>query len=266
LFQALGDDGVAVVNADDRFADLWRGFIGTRRTLRFGMKQSADVAVLPGTERMEVGDSLAMRFVLRTSGGDVAVRMQLCGRHNALNACAAAAAALAVGATSQDIERGLAGLQTVKGRLQLKLAAPGLRILDDTYNANPNSLRAALQVLAMASGGKIMVLGDMGELGPGAQDMHADMGEEARADGVEKLFTVGMLSRFTAERFGAGARHFSTQAELITALSKTLNETALRPVTILVKGSRRMQMERVVEALMAPDDGETSSAAKGLQP
>ncbi len=266
LFQALGDDGIAVVNADDRFAVLWQGLIGTRRTLRFGVDQAADVTVLAGTEQMEVGDAMAMRFSLRTSGGDVAVRMQLCGHHNVINAAAAAAAALAAGATTQDIERGLAGLQTVKGRLQLKLMAAGLRILDDTYNANPNSLRAALQVLAMAPTRKIVVLGDMGELGVGAQDMHAAMGEEARASGVEKLFTVGMLSRFTAERFGAGAKHFPTQAELIAALSKTLSDTSLRPVTILVKGSRRMQMERVVEALLAPGDGKTRSAAKGLQP
>jgi UDP-N-acetylmuramoyl-tripeptide--D-alanyl-D-alanine ligase len=266
LFQALGDDGIAVVNADDRFAVLWQGLIGTRRTLRFGVDQAADVTVLAGTEQMEVGDAMAMRFSLRTSGGDVAVRMQLCGHHNVINAAAAAAAALAAGATTQDIESGLAGLQTVKGRLQLKLMAAGLRILDDTYNANPNSLRAALQVLAMAPTRKIVVLGDMGELGVGAQDMHAAMGEEARASGVEKLFTVGMLSRFTAERFGAGAKHFPTQAELIAALSKTLSDTSLRPATILVKGSRRMQMERVVEALLAPGDGKTRSAAKGLQP
>jgi len=266
LFQALGEDGVAVVNADDRFAELWQGLIGTRRTLHFGVDQAADVTVLAGTEQMEVGDAMAMRFTLRTSGGDVAVHMQLCGRHNVINACAAAASALAVGATTQDIERGLAGLQTVKGRLQLKLMASGPRILDDTYNANPNSLRAALQVLAMAPTRKIVVLGDMGELGAGAQDMHAEMGEEVRASGVENLFTVGLLSRFTAERFGAGARHFTTQAELIAALSKILSDTALRPVTILIKGSRRMQMERVVEALMAPGDGKTRSAAMGLQP
>jgi UDP-N-acetylmuramoyl-tripeptide--D-alanyl-D-alanine ligase len=264
LYQALDDTGIAVLNTDDRFADLWRELIGTRRTLSFGMKQSADVTVLPGTEQMEVGDSLTTRFSLHAPHGDIPVHMPLCGRHNVLNACAAAAATLALGATPQDIARGLAGLQTVKGRLQLRRAAAGLHILDDTYNANPASLRAALQVLAMAPGKKILALGDMGELGAGAEVMHGEMGEEARASGVEKLFTVGMLTRFTAERFGSGAQHFTSQADLIAALAKLLNDTAVGPVTLLVKGSRRMQMERVVEALLAACDGKVRSVAKDL--
>jgi UDP-N-acetylmuramoyl-tripeptide--D-alanyl-D-alanine ligase len=264
LYQALDDTGIAVLNTDDRFADLWRELIGTRRTLSFGMKQSADVTVLPGTEQMEVGDSLTTRFSLHAPHGDIPVHMPLCGRHNVLNACAAAAATLALGATPQDIARGLAGLQTVKGRLQLRRAAAGLHILDDTYNANPASLRAALQVLAMAPGKKILALGDMGELGAGAEVMHGEMGEEARASGVEKLFTVGMLTRFTAERFGSGAQHFTSQADLIAALAKLLNDTAVGPVTLLVKGSRRMQMERVVEALLAACDAKVRSVAKDL--
>jgi UDP-N-acetylmuramoyl-tripeptide--D-alanyl-D-alanine ligase len=265
LYQALDHAGIAVLNAEDRFADLWRGLIGTRRTMSFGWEQSADVTVLPGTEQMEVGDSLTTRFSLSTPHGGITVHMPLCGRHNVLNACAAAAATLAVGATPRDIARGLAGLQTVKGRLQLKRATAGLRILDDTYNANPASLRAALQVLAMAPGKKILALGDMGELGAGAEEMHGEMGEEARASGVEQLFTVGVLTRFTAERFGAGAQHFSSQAELIAALAKLLNDATPGPVTLLVKGSRRMQMERVVEALLTAGDGKARSAAKDLQ-
>lgn len=264
LFQALDEEGVAVLNADDRFAGLWAEFIGARRTMRFGMEQAAQVTAVSGTEQMEVGDVLATRFILRTPGGDVPVRMQLCGRHNVINACAAAAAALAAGASKDDIAQGLASLQAVKGRLQLKLAAPGVRVLDDTYNANPASLRAALQVLAMAPGRKMLLLGDMGELGEGAEDLHGEMGEEARSAGVEQLFTVGMLSRATAQHFGAGARHCATQEELIGAVREALRSAAARPVTILVKGSRRMQMEKVVAALLAfAAGGDTNSMRKG---
>jgi UDP-N-acetylmuramoyl-tripeptide--D-alanyl-D-alanine ligase len=255
LFQALAADGVAVLNADDRFAPLWVQLIGARPTLRFGLEQAADVSVVPGTEHMEVDDVLALRCTLRTPAGDVPIRMQLCGRHNLVNACAAAAAAVAAGAGAADIQRGLASLQAVKGRLQLILAAPDVRVLDDTYNANPTSLLAALRVLALAPGKKILVLGDMGELGAGAEGLHGELGEEARAAGVEQLFTVGLLSRFTAQRFGAGARHFAAQGELIAALRATLSAASRQAVTVLVKGSRRMQMERVVAALVDGDDG-----------
>ncbi|MEJ2565884.1 MAG: UDP-N-acetylmuramoyl-tripeptide--D-alanyl-D-alanine ligase [Gammaproteobacteria bacterium] len=257
LFQALDTDGMAVVNADDRFAALWLQFIGARPVLRFGLEQAADVSVVPGTEQMEVGDVLALRCTLRTPAGDIPIRMHLCGRHNVINACAAAAAA---GAGAADIQRGLASLQAVKGRLQLLVVAPELRVLDDTYNANPTSLRAALQVLAVAPGKKLLVLGDMSELGAGAEGLHGELGDEARAAGVEQLFTVGELSRFTAQRFGAGARHFTTQEELIAALRAGLNGNAGRVVTILVKGSRRMQMERVVAALASGAAGSTGGA------
>lgn len=263
LFQSLDEEGVAVLNADDRFAGLWAELIGTRRTVRFGLDQAADVSVVAGTEQMEVSDLLATYFTLRTPSGDISIRLQLCGRHNVINACAAAAAALTASASIEDVQQGLASLQAVKGRLQLKLAGPDLRVLDDTYNANPASLRAALQVLAMARGRKILVLGDMGELGAGAEDIHGELGEEARAAGVEQLFTTGVLSRFTAQNFGAGARHFSTQQDLIAALREVLSGMATRPVTVLVKGSRRMQMERVVTALLAPvDDGQANPMRK----
>jgi len=255
LFQALDADGVAVLNADDRFAPLWAQLIGARATLRFSVEQAADVSVVPGTEQMEIGDALTTRFTLRTLAGDIPIRMQFCGRHNVSNACAATAAALAAGAGVADIQRGLASLQAVKGRLQLKRITAGIRVLDDTYNANPNSLRAALQVLGAAPGKKIVVLGDMGELGVGAEGLHGEIGEEARDAGVEQLLTVGELTRFTTQRFGAGARHFATQDELIAALRAELGATSQQAVTVLVKGSRRMQMERVVAALVG--DGET---------
>jgi UDP-N-acetylmuramoyl-tripeptide--D-alanyl-D-alanine ligase len=261
LFQSLDADGVAVLNADDRFAPLWAQLIGARATLRFGVEQAADVSVVPGTEQMEIGDALTMRFTLRSPAGDIPIRMQLCGRHNVSNACAATAAALAAGAGVADIQRGLASLQAVKGRLQLKRAMAGVRVLDDTYNANPTSLRAALQVLVAAPGKKILVLGDMGELGAGAEGLHGELGEEARDAGVEQLFTVGELTRFTAQRFGAGARHFATQEELIAVLRAELGAGQQQVVTVLVKGSRRMQMERVVAALVADGEADMTGGA-----
>jgi UDP-N-acetylmuramoyl-tripeptide--D-alanyl-D-alanine ligase len=263
LFQSLEEGGVAVLNADDRFAALWSDLIGARRTLRFGVQQAADIALKTGSECMELGDVLETRFTLRTPGGEIPIHLQLCGHHNVINACAAAAAALAAGAGSEDIQQGLAGLRAVKGRLQLKVAPDGLRLLDDTYNANPASLQAALQVLAKAPGCKILVLGDMGELGPDSQEMHAEMGAAARAAGVEQLYTIGVLTGRTTLSFGAGARHFATQEYLIAALRAALRETAARPVLVLVKGSRRMQMERVVTALLEPGcDGGTKPMSK----
>ena len=249
LFQALSSEGVAVLNADDRFAGMWAEMIGARRTLRFGLERPADLSVVAGSERMEVGEGLATHFTLRMPGGELSLRLQLSGRHNVLNACAAAAAALAAGVGGEEIREGLAALAPVKGRLQLKLAAPGLRVLDDTYNANPSSLRAALQVLSLVPGRRWLVLGDMAELGGNAAELHAEMAEAAHLAGVEQLYSVGVLTRYTAERFGAGARHFPAQEALIAALREDLRGAAALPITILVKGSRRMAMERVVAAL-----------------
>lgn len=262
LFQILDADGVAVLNADDRFAALWAKFIGGRKTMRFGLEQAADVSVLPGSEQMVIGDALSMYFTLCTPVGDIPIRMHLCGRHNVINACAAAAATLPLGVAIGEIQQGLASLQAVKGRLQLKVVTPGVRFLDDTYNANPTSLRAALEVLALAPGKKILVLGDMGELGTGAEELHGKMGEEARASGVEQLFTVGELTRFTARCFGVGAQHFATQVELIAALRALLFGTSSQDAMILVKGSRRMQMERVVTELLSGGDDEAKLMGK----
>ena len=152
-------------------------------------------------------------------------------------------------------------VQRLLGLLELFLL---IRLTLVFLNANPASLRAALQVLAIAPGKKMLLLGDMGELGEGAEDLHGEMGEEARSAGVEQLFTVGMLTRATARRFGAGARHCATQEELIGAVREALRNAAARPVTILVKGSRRMQMEKVVAALLAfAAGGDTNSMRKG---
>lgn len=252
IYAALAADGVAVLNADDAYADYWRGVIGRRPVISFGYAH-AEVTVVDGTERMMDGAHPGLAFTLRTPRGEAPVHLQLLGRHNVINACAAAAAALAVGADMGDIQAGLAAMRPVKGRLQWRRLNQRVSVIDDTYNANPSSVRAALRVLVELPGRHLFVMGDLGELGEGAEELHANLGGVARAAGVAELYTAGVLSGRTAAAFGAGAHHFSTQAELIDALRKRLTKGD-EPITLLVKGSRRAQMEKVVEALTGAAD------------
>ena len=247
IYAALGAEGVAVVNADDAFAGYWRTVIGARRALNFGYAD-ADVSVVPGSEQWHGADS-ALRFTLHTPAGDVPINLNLLGRHNLVNACAAAAVALAAGAELDDVRAGLAAMQAVKGRLQLQRIDARASVIDDSYNANPSSMQAALQVLAGLPGTRIFVMGDMGELGAGAAELHADLGRAARTAQVGEFYSTGELSGHAAAAFGAGAQHFATQSELIAALQKRLALNDER-ITLLVKGSRRAQMEKVVEALV----------------
>ncbi|HEY9199575.1 MAG TPA: UDP-N-acetylmuramoyl-tripeptide--D-alanyl-D-alanine ligase [Gammaproteobacteria bacterium] len=242
LFAGLPDNAVAVINADDRFADLWRGLAQGRTQLCFGLQNAADVratyaAHAHGTE-----------IRMQTPQGDIDVLLPLPGRHNVLNALAAAAAALAAGAGLADVKAGLEALGSVSGRLQRKTRTDGGVVLDDTYNANPASLRAAIDVLRDLPGEGWLVLGDMGELGADAERLHAEIGAYARAAGIYGLFTLGPLSAQAGRAFGPQAQVFDDLNALTAAL-----RTQLRPdVTVLVKGSRSAGMERVVQALLAP--------------
>jgi len=165
------------------------------------------------------------------------------GEHNVRNALAAAAAAVAMGISKENITSGLSRFSGMKGRMQKKRCLHDAMLIDDSYNANPESVRAALAVLAKSPGEKILVLGDMGELGENAVDFHERIGEEARLIGIDRLFTLGELSAHSVMKFGIGAQHFKRIEDLLTAI-----ETVLAPdVTLLVKGSRSMQMERVVK-------------------
>ena len=244
IFEGLPAGGTAVINADDHYADLWRGTGTGLRRLSFGMDRPADVTVRD--LRPDFGFEQA-RFTLVTPRGAVDVMLPLPGRHNIMNALAAAACAEAVGVSLEEIRSGLESMRPVKGRLQSKPGFRRSRILDDSYNANPASLRAALDVLREYPGRRWLVLGDMGELGLDAADMHHDAGEAARECGVEQLFAFGDLSRKAAEGFGAGARHFASLEDLVRAVRAELAPE----VTVLVKGSRAMAMERIVDALCA---------------
>ncbi len=244
IYTGLRPGGCAVINVDDRFAGYWREACAGLRQVGFGLTPGADVTAVDirGTDG-------AMQFVLAAGGERVPVSLPLYGRHNVMNALAAAACTLALGIPPARIAAGLGAVRAVKGRLQLKPAHGGARVIDDTYNANPASLDAALAVLADFPGRRWLVLGDMGELGDGAPELHARAGRAARSAGVERLFALGPLSRNAVHEFGAGAGHFDAPGELLAAL-----DPALAPdVTVLVKGSRSMAMERVVNAIRSGD-------------
>ena len=239
IFEELPERGTAVINADDRYAPLWRDLAAGRRIVEFGLEHAA-----PVTARYTLR-FLDSEIVVKTPLGEAAAVLQAPGVHNVRNALAASAAAFALAVPAPKIAAGLARFTGVKGRLQKKAAAKGATLIDDTYNANPESARAAIAVLARAPGRKVLVLGDMGELGQGAREMHAGIGVSAREGGVDRLLTLGELSADAARAFGGGAQHHARIEDLVSA-----TERELAPgVTVLVKGSRFMRMERVVEAL-----------------
>lgn len=239
IYRGLRENGVAVINADDAYADLWRGMAGTQRQLCFGMAPEAIV-----TARWQP-EGCGSRLWLQTPVGEAELLLPVPGRHNVMNALAAAALALALDLSLDAIRRGLEGMQGVAGRLARRAAFNGAQLIDDSYNANPASMRAAIDVLAACPAPRILVVGDMGELGSDAMQLHREIGAYARTAGIDALYASGPLSLATAEGFGVGAQHFTDCAALAAALRQVLTVES----TVLVKGSRSARMERVVEAL-----------------
>ncbi|HEY9145692.1 MAG TPA: UDP-N-acetylmuramoyl-tripeptide--D-alanyl-D-alanine ligase [Thiobacillus sp.] len=240
IFNGLSDAGIAVFNADDPHAWLWREANAQRCVIDFGIRQPA--AVRGHCQPGDFGSVLTLTLPNAT----LDIALQVPGEHNAMNALAAAAAAFALDVSHRSIVAGLSGFSGVKGRLQRKAALHGSTFIDDTYNANPDSVKAALAVLASQPGRKILVLGDMGELGSDAAAMHAQIGLAARAAGVDRLLALGELTQETVRAFGTGAMHFERIQELLAELENELTPDT----TVLVKGSRFMQMERVVQSFM----------------
>ena len=249
IFAGLGDHGTAVINADDAHAPLWRSLAGTHDLLEFALDQNADIS---GQWQPE---GSGLRLVARTPQGEFTALLQVPGAHNARNALAATAAAIALNVPLDTIAAGLEKFAGVTGRLQRKAGRNGAMLIDDTYNANPASMRAAIGVLAQQGGKRVFVLGDMGELGEGAATFHAEIGAEAKRAGIEKLYALGELSRDAVREFGSGARHSASLDELIAELDKELEAGT----TVLVKGSRFMKMERVVQACMAQGEKQCCS-------
>jgi UDP-N-acetylmuramoyl-tripeptide--D-alanyl-D-alanine ligase len=255
MIAGLAADAVAVINADDEFAPLWRGMTRAR-VVDFGM--TAGAAVRASDLRLQVdAQGFATHFTLHGDAGSVPVALALAGRHNVSNALAAAAAALAAGATLQQIAAGLRSVQAVPGRMQFKALAGGAWLIDDSYNANPSSARAALEVLAEIAGRRWLVLGDMGELGAHAADSHREIGTLARVLGIERVFTFGALAALAAENFGAGAERYDN----IDALSQAVGSALRGDVRLLVKGSRLNRLERLVAALTAGGVAATATGA-----
>lgn len=242
IYEGLDQKGIAVINADDNYANFWRSKIKGLQQLSFGIEQPADICAKIISDSRSCGEN---RFILNTPSGTTEVHLPLLGQHNIINALAAAACAFGLGIGVDTIKQGLEKMQPVKGRLEIKKGMNNSRIIDDTYNANPASLMAAIKVLKTFNGHHWLVLGDMGELGSAGEAMHAKAGEQARENGVERLFATGKLSQLAVNSFGKNAEHFDTAEEL----AERLKTEIAADVTLLVKGSRSMQMESVVNSL-----------------
>jgi UDP-N-acetylmuramoyl-tripeptide--D-alanyl-D-alanine ligase len=240
VFRALPAAGVAVFPAGDEFTMLWTGLADARPCLTFGDASSDADIVLAGSEWQQGH----WQVRAQTPAGAMSFRLHIAGRHNVRNALAAAACGLAAGAPLEAISRGLETFEPVKGRsraLGVKLGARTLTVVDDSYNANPDSVRAAIDVLAELPGPRLLVLGDMGEVGNQGPAFHAEVGDYARQRGIEQLFTHG------DQALAMKGRHFAGIDALNAAVLQALPKTE----SVLVKGSRFMRMERVVEAITA---------------
>ncbi len=251
LIDALAADGVAVFPADDAYAPLWRDAAAKHRVLDFALSDS-NIAAVTGSL------SAYGQLHIETPAGAVNVQLRTLGEHNARNALAASAAALAAGVSLTAIKQGLEAFEPVKGRLQIKHAVVeplvGAVVIDDTYNANPDSMCAAIDVLAAQPSPRVLVMGDMGEVGERGPEFHREIGEYARKHGIDALFALGQASRDACVAYGTQAQHFASAQALIEQLFKQLHGST----TLLIKGSRFMQMERIVEALVQLPQAKTA--------
>lgn len=241
ILSGLSENGIAVLNADDPFFSLWTELAGAHRVISFAADNAAEVTA----DYVLHADSVRMH--IHSPWGSGECTLAVAGKHNVSNALAAAAAAGAAGVSIDDITAGLASWQGVKGRLQ-RSQLGNVQLIDDSYNANPASLKASIDVLARQPGTRLLVMGDMKELGADAADLHAGIGELAAQSGIDGLFGLGELTRLTCNAFGSEARHYADHAVLSADLLARLSEFT-GPVTVLVKGSRSMQMERIAADL-----------------
>ncbi len=246
IIQSLPPHGTAVLNADDPFFDFWQDVAGDRKIISFGFSETANITASEISNKIE-RSQFVTTFNLKTGKHETPVSLHLAGKHNVLNALAAASACLAMDISLEQILQGLSTIKPVSGRLEPLLSEKGNIIINDTYNANPSSLEVALNVLQNCPGEPWVILGAFGELGSDSKKIHADLGQLIKSRKVVRLLAVGSDAESTASTFGKGASFFSTQNELIqTLLSEiTGNET------LLIKGSRAQKMEKVTEALLA---------------
>jgi UDP-N-acetylmuramoyl-tripeptide--D-alanyl-D-alanine ligase len=246
VYDDLRNGGAAAINADDAFAPYFAERAHGHRLIRFGLDADADV-----TARDIALDADGSRFVLVTPEGEAPVTLAMPGRHNVLNALAATALALGLGVSLATIAAGLDAARPVAGRLGLHRLPGGATLIDDSYNANPGSLKAAIDTLAAAGGEAWLVLGDMRELGDDAAALHAEVGRRAKASGIARLYALGALSAAAADAFGEGARVFDAHAALAAALREDIDgQEASGTLRVLVKGSRGSAMDRIVKDML----------------
>lgn len=241
IFEGLAKDGIAIINADDVFADFWKKLAAQNKQMTFGLNKQANVSA---RYQLNVMNS---NIQMTTPIGNVNFDLPAPGEHNVRNALAAATAALALNVPLNKIAEGLTHFAGVKGRLQSKAGFAGAKVIDDTYNANPLSMKAAIDVLAGNQGTRIFVMGDMAELGDDAAEMHAEIGAYAKAAKIQTFYALGQLTPEATKAFGASGKHFESVETLVDALRKEMNSN----VTVLVKGSRSARMERVVDLIQA---------------
>lgn len=242
IYEALNSEGVAIINADDKFVDYWRNINTGKSILTFGINNKADVIA----ENIALDNEGRATFTVNYPAGRFSISLPLVGKHNVMNALAAIAATYAVGATTHAIQEGLTKVSPVSNRLIKYKGLAGSIIIDDTYNANPLSVSAALEILAGEKREKIFVFGDMAELGSQEEQLHTEIGEKAKKLGIDKLYACGKLSHLTVAAFGKNGSHFKDQATLIAALKTNLHSEA----TVLIKGSRSSRMENIVQAII----------------
>ncbi len=245
IILGLGEKGSVIFNGDDRWAPLWRELAAGHRQISFGMQGGCDVYSPADEMRIEWGEEgFVSRFPVYTPEGGVDVRLALAGEHNRMNALGAIAAAQEMGASLSEISEGLASIAPVKGRLQMRQGPKGVRLIDDSYNANPDSVTAAIDVLASAPGRRFLVLGGLAEMGTGGESFYREMGEAARRRGIECLWTMDQAAA-AARAFGKGGRVFADR----NALTNGLHQELRAGDQVLVKGSRSAGMEQVINAL-----------------
>ena len=246
IINGLGVDGVFVFNADDRFAAMWRQLAAEHGQCTFGVVNPADVSSpADAYEVVWKAGRFDARFPVICAQGEVEINLQLAGEHNRMNALAAIAASLAAGATLAQAAQGLHDLAPVAGRLCPLPGVNGARLIDDSYNANPDSVIAALRVLGSAPGRRTLVLGDLAELGDDAEALHRQLGVQAAKFGVDRLLTVGVLSAHTGQAFDGEHQHYPDRASLVDVLMAELSEDD----SILIKGSRSSKMDQLVAGL-----------------
>ena len=252
IFNAITPQGLAVIPADSEYRDYWLRRLEGKPVQQFSANATADYHA----QNIVLDSNGCAAFELICPSGSQSIQLTIPGKHNVANALAAASACIAVGATLADVQLGLAQMQAVKGRTNIKMVNAQLRVIDDTYNANVESVKAAIDLLASYNGYRVLVLGDMAELGADARLYHEEIGLYAKEAGINLLFTLGVLSQSASDLFNGQGAHFSSRQALLQRLLPVISEQ--QEVTLLVKGSRSAKMELVVQDLLERCQQESS--------